>query len=398
MMKIVINSSADNKRYISVNLLAAAVIILNYINASVFIRGISIVTTGIIWVYCFIGYIKRTFIMYSEALFLIFFVILSILISDIFIPEDHYTILYLERFLFYDLISLLIGIQKFDEKKVLQNTLILGIVFLPLLLRVNFVETDTGTWTGLSYAILPIFLSAIIGLSFEKGYRIISVFLLIVYLMILMRYGIRGFWLITFLFLLILFYRLSVDKISDKKDKIKALLILSVIVLLVCIVYFNLSQIIIFIRSFLINHFDIRIYALDKYIYYLGKDNITNGRDGLYSEALKIIKENWLVGRGVGYYESKTGYYVHNIFLQSMCEGGIIYLIPILFLVIYSIFRLLFYGNIKLDNYKTSYFIMIFFCSFAVLLFSSVIWQLNIFWFFCGNVIRYLNEDKQSIE
>lgn len=67
-------------------------------------------------------------------------------------------------------------------------------------------------------------------------------------------------------------------------------------------------------------------YTFWKTSYYIRKGSFLNGRDFLLTEAISIVKENWLFGVGFGAYTavSPSGMDAHNTYLQLVAEFGFI--------------------------------------------------------------------------
>ena len=164
------------------------------------------------------------------------------------------------------------------------------------------------------------------------------------------------------------------------------------------VVICNISKIFYYINSTLDLKFGIRIYALDKYDFYLKKGDILNGRGVLWKEAVNLIKENPIFGKGIGYFESQvsTHIYIHNILLQAMCEGGLCSLLPVLFLIFICIGMCLDISD-KRAKIEYLFFTWIFSYGVIMLFYSSTYWKYAPFWFLCGYVVKKIKKDKLRI-
>ena len=73
------------------------------------------------------------------------------------------------------------------------------------------------------------------------------------------------------------------------------------------------------------------------------EDTISEGdsdRNMLFIEALSIFKNNMMLGAGIGGYNAITGEgWPHNLFLELLCETGLIGTIVFLFIVIVTLYR-----------------------------------------------------------
>jgi len=121
---------------------------------------------------------------------------------------------------------------------------------------------------------------------------------------------------------------------------------------------------------------DYNIGAINKLLFLSDGDDISNGRDLLYEKAYKIISSSPIIGHGVGYYELYNNIYVHQIFLQLMCEFGIIGMIVFLF-PIYRTLKSLYFSN---ASYYTIVMIILMTSTLVNLLFSSAHWLVPNFW------------------
>ena len=144
--------------------------------------------------------------------------------------------------------------------------------------------------------------------------------------------------------------------------------------------------------NYLINKFGIRflesIYRIFSYVDSTGINmDQTSNRDIFYETALNLFSENMLFGHGIFRYTIKAGaFYAHNIFLDILVQGGII-LIILFLLLMYFFFRKL---NKILIYDSSSNFILIFIIySFTFLLFSNIYLQDPFFWFSLAYVFGY---------
>lgn len=113
----------------------------------------------------------------------------------------------------------------------------------------------------------------------------------------------------------------------------------------------------------------------------------TSNRDQFYGIALSMIKENLIIGYGFfGLVSSLGDYYPHNIFLEVLLQGGLLFLIFFIFLgfsFFYKLFKL-----IKLK--KNEDFILIpTIYSLVLLMFSSSYLIEPFFWFSLTYVFSY---------
>ncbi len=98
----------------------------------------------------------------------------------------------------------------------------------------------------------------------------------------------------------------------------------------------------------------------------------------LLNDALEIFKSKPLFGYGVGSIWVTLGFYAHDMFIDLLCETGIIgTLIVTAVLVLYVIKQ---YACTKADK-NDSFFFMIFICGFVMALFSGYYLSIPMLWF-----------------
>lgn len=116
---------------------------------------------------------------------------------------------------------------------------------------------------------------------------------------------------------------------SQKKltGRLKALFVVSIVIIFAYyIIYYNLDY---FDNTRAMHRIVESIYDVENNV------DITSGRSDLYELAFLVFKRNWFTGIGVGNFIRYTNAYtdVHNTFLQTMCEQGVVgftlYVIPL---------------------------------------------------------------------
>lgn len=112
-----------------------------------------------------------------------------------------------------------------------------------------------------------------------------------------------------------------------------------------------------------------------------------SGRDtDLYSVAVDIISKNPLLGTGIASDRLYLGNYVHNLFLELAMDFGLIMGLVISLVIIGLALKTTF-----LEEKRTAYFILIFFCLGVVpLMVSSSYLVSSWFWIYLGLAIRVL--------
>ncbi|WP_394172408.1 O-antigen ligase family protein [Guptibacillus hwajinpoensis] len=120
-------------------------------------------------------------------------------------------------------------------------------------------------------------------------------------------------------------------------------------------------------------------YSINSIIFYLNGtiDSLSSGRNILWENAIDLIKENPIIGYGVGYYESMFNIYVHNFFLEITLSYGLLGIFTYMLMLFYSCYRI-----IKNDDKLKLFGILLFCTSFPKLFTSHFIFEEPTFWMF----------------
>ncbi|QQK80447.1 O-antigen ligase family protein [Salicibibacter cibi] len=118
-------------------------------------------------------------------------------------------------------------------------------------------------------------------------------------------------------------------------------------------------------------------------------ERVMEGSDGdsisarlqLYSVAVDIIRENPLVGAGIGIFGS---YYPHNLFLEIYAEGGILLLLILLIAFILITIKLMHYFIFNRSNFYLGTSLAITIASITALLFSFTYINVKFLWISLG--------------
>lgn len=143
--------------------------------------------------------------------------------------------------------------------------------------------------------------------------------------------------------------------------------------------------------------------SVSRWLYFLEKGfrGGSAGRDILYSDAVDIIRNSGGMPRGVGYYESITGWeYPHNLFLDIFIVLGPILGIIFIFWILYRSFRII-KRNKNINAPKVMFFKMMF-CYFVMrTLTSSTFIKERSFWIIVFMIIfesyKIIVHDKKVI-
>lgn len=164
-----------------------------------------------------------------------------------------------------------------------------------------------------------------------------------------------------------------------KKSTVPIIIVIAIVGLVFMLFW---EELLTFVIEFL-DEFGISIPLLDKTVTLLAADNVGNGRSAIYIRALELFKSSPIIGHGIGKFESLYGAYVHDIFLEIMCEFGVIGLVVLLLFIFYVIKIII---NER-QNDETIFIIMIFSLT-TSLITSGVYWTTFIFWYYCFLIIN----------
>jgi O-antigen ligase len=164
--------------------------------------------------------------------------------------------------------------------------------------------------------------------------------------------------------------------IIRKKGFVKFLKYLFWSLFIICVLSYLTSKLDLFFSERLDKSFD-RLFS------FISSDGInmegTSNRNDFYGIAIAKISESLIYGYGIfGLVDTLGEYYPHNIFLEILLQGGLIYLF--VFIIVMITFILKLYKLIKINKNEDIILIPIIY-SFVMLLFSSSYLQEPFFWF-----------------
>lgn len=258
------------------------------------------------------------------------------------------------------------------------QVILLSIVFvIPKMLKIDVVNLSTfyggGHYQGFGYIVSLSFLINLVYLLFflksVSLYKKIYFFLsFIIHLSGAIFSGARGSMIVIFLGAIILFYL---------KFNLKHFFYIILKTVLLLFLSFNL------LLFFLADYYDRIIESADRIFSYISDGTIdmskTSNRDILYEESIKHIKNSPIFGYGFFDYLKQTGFgYPHNLFLEILLQGGIIYLVFWIFFLLLFIYKLILL--ISNDKKYIVIFPFVIYC-FTLLMFSGSYIFEPFFWF-----------------
>lgn len=370
------------------SLIAALVFLFPFINGAIGVEGSSYITLGAIVVLTIISISNGTYRIGRAGVGIVLFLIIAFLISFVRLDDTRYTLIYFMYFGGFNIIALFAGMQDVDIDKMVNISIYMSFIGTVIYFIRGVDNVSTGIEMGTAYAMLGAFFVSIIGLLCGAKSRCLAVLNVALIFILQIQKAPRGVWLTVIFFVgLCGFYLLTWKKKYTTGLLIKVVLLILACVILVVFVG-NLSNILLWLNDFLIKEFDIHIYALWKYSYYLEKGNLLNGRMDIWGSAFEVIKESAVFGKGIGFFETfmkgtLEGAHAHNLILQVFVEGGVIFGIPVLCGGIWCIYFLIKASN-RINNKQYLFFVLLFCYGVVMLLYSSVYWMWVPFWFFLG--------------
>jgi hypothetical protein len=383
-----IKSSSVNRKMNTTAWLGAVIICFQYICAAIAIPRISIILAFTIILVVIYQLINRQFAITASFLAIVIYIILVFLISFLVVNKAEATLDYFARFVLYDIAALLIGFQIKEKEEIIKRVAIIGLIGLPFLLTSNIITLNTANRMGYAYACLPILVASVLGLVYEKKIKIICAINIFAIFIKLLAFAPRGVWVVIATAIVAsVYWRLCVNNNRGTKF-VTSVAILMLLFGGALYLFYNLEVTVTALNEFLVHKFNIRIYAFDKYLRYLAQDKLYNGRDYLWNLAVSAIGSSPVIGHGIGYFEGiSSGSYCHNILLQSFCEAGVFFGIPVIVYIGRQLVRIV--RSPFLENRESFHWLILVFCvGIEMLLFSSVYWSYSLFWFFLGSCLH----------
>ena len=299
---------------------------------------------------------------------------------------DEMVVKYIEEFVVLGMPFIIASHFYFLPKIVLKSIAIFSAISLPILIseiNLEFVSyaTDGEELMVASYNLIKIAIPAVLILLLDRISYTSILFLFIVYvsIIVLINIGSRGAIVALFLsIVLAILYR--------KRTKLYLFSKISIVILSLFIICFlNFYDILVFISN-LFDYYNIHSIPLERLIFTMNShvSDLSQGRDILYEKAIFGFFDSPILGNGIGSFDNYSGAYPHNLFLQQLYEGGMLFGFPIAVVSVLS-FKLL---NSRISKDYRYFVICLISTSIIHLLFSSYFWSSSIYWFLFGLSIR----------
>lgn len=346
------------------------------IGSVVSIPYISIVLS--IFIVCFVLLFNRN-IIFDHSILLRYLVILLLLAASFILNNNQHTIKYLAHYIVFGSTAFILTNIKYDSKLIIRYSVYVYALYLFFFLFLVFPQAAYydkyeygSTQMGWAYSFVPgvlwglcMFFYKDFLLQNKKDLIIAIISLIGSCYVILFCTVTRG----AILSVLSGIFFIALSRVPLKYRKIYLLLF---IIIIICVGYYAYEV----LNSSAMSNVN-NIGALQKMIALSNSGDISNGRLEFYRGAIDIIRNYPILGRGVGYFEGIYGIYTHQLFLQLLCEMGIIGLI--LFTI--PLYKLVAYFFSSVTTPDSILLIVLFSVTIVNLLFSSTYWLLPNFWF-----------------
>lgn len=327
-----------------------------------------------------LGHVKKGTILFISFILVIFLINLA-LVNEPVVKE------YFECFLCFGVPFLLIPYGKVDSIILIRTVFCISLVALPFYLTYNygygnlgFGGYESGYLMTMSYRMLILIIACFLMVSDRNCngiIRIIAIIPLLAYTVLFFVVGSRGAIISLFTFFLLYFIHSS----SNRKEYHKRIIITIGLIIFAVVLFGFLIDYIFGI----LQQYDINILAIERlYDNINGYGSLDTGRSSLYSSSVQGFLDSPIIGQGIGSSNNYKGY-PHNLFLQIMEEGGLLFLVPFVLLIIKGVSLLL---KRKTENIFFTLLLIVFCSGVIQLLFSFQYWGSFFFWSFIGLVLN----------
>lgn len=308
---------------------------------------------------------KKPFLLYCTTIFLLCY---SYILFD-YIPTKSYFL----YFIIYSVFSFLFIQRKINFINLL-NYLVIILFFCSYLPISTFINSPTiGYLLGISYNFLPGYLATLFFLFFYRQKNLLTILLsssnFLIYSIFFIYKGNRGILLLVFLYLCSKYLFKKTSSIISKLWRGQLLLLL-------VIIFLYIENVVLYLGHFFAK-IGIPLYALEKAVALLTSgEHLDNGRGYLIRKLFSLVElKNLISGGGVGFVEHLIGIYSHNLFVQYLFEGGILYLICLL-VSLYHVVK-----QSSLHDEQNEIFRISLFAVIGQLMLSNVYWLNPFYWY-----------------
>jgi O-antigen ligase len=336
----------------------------------------------------FISLVVNHSFKFSILVFMVYLVLLTLLFyTSLNFSITNTVVDYFTNFLLVFTISWYVLACKINVKSLFNYVNIVSLICSPIsIMMVLSSYGDPELRLGVSYSLLPAYL-VVITMFIEKNTlvtKIIALINIITWGYFYFYFGNRGVILCIALYVVAYLIWMNKMKISNK------VFLGFLCVPIVTYIISNFQTLLVSLNTFLTSN-GIYIFFIQKTVYFLTRGDLGNGRGNLYSDALNQILLRPILGNGIGTFEEQFGLYTHNLVLQILVEGGVLYFFLFVLVMVVFVIELL-SKSVQYDEKKL--LLILAFAGVIPLMFSKVYWTTNCFWLFISFLL-YLYEKKR---
>lgn len=333
--------------------------------------------------------------------FIYLFIFMTLIILNLFITGlNNYNIKRILYFILYGVFTctifytFFVSIKNFDFFKLNRYIIFVYAILSLFIFQVNYGAFYYRDRMAISYNMLPVYIALFYDLILDPNRNIKYILLKIVifvlvffpYFNFFLKYLSRG------AFISIVFCIFITCLLFQNRKNQLIIIFFSVVILIIGLFFaYDLLK---FLQEFL-DYFNLSFSFVDRSIELIKSNNIDNGRNAIYLNAINGILKHPILGNGIGHFEYIYDTYPHNFILQSWYEGGLFYMIFLCFPIFYSFIRIVFFDDINI-NIRFLY-IFIFSISIIRLMISYEYWLDLFFWLVLLISILIIQKDIKKI-
>lgn len=299
------------------------------------------------------------------------------------------TTMTLWNFIFYCFLPPLFLLFKYDTEKVLRYGMYLSLISC---LEINTLLVDQAiSWRfsqtnlGTIYDLLPCVVFAIFHFAYyrkQSGWFTKLCYLYYLYFLVRMLLVIVRGALLTLLVGVVLIYLNNPrsDRNEIRKWTLKKKCLVGLGALIGVLGILNYESVIIWLYEFLQAR-NINFGVITKFYFYMSTGNITDNREPYYALVREMFRKSPLWGTGVltfYAYSPDGAAYPHNYILQFLFEGGLLLMLPLAFLSLRELYRVITSKYVGIN--KTVLVSCLLLLSVVPGMFSMNIWYCRTFW------------------
>ncbi len=266
-------------------------------------------------------------------------------------------------FISYVILPVALSLLDFDSEKVIRYVACMTVPLIFIsgsVFELHEVGVHDNITMGMTYAFLPSICAAFVHYKYFKNNcskrMYIAYWINIFYLVQILKYGSRGP-ILAIALLIVAMFIYNYDNTGGKMriNPIVAFFIITLTILVILYYDVILRWIQIIFASY-----NIKFNFINKILRLAERNNIMNGRLGLFRITLQMFLQAPIIGHGISSFSHYTlMVYPHNSILQLMFDGGIVLTVIVLCMVISRTRK----NMQKSDVYGFAFFLFLFFVS-----------------------------------